>query len=240
MIEITTWFAIGALGMLVGTAVFVQRGLAAGGDSLRYYATLAAISLIAAIAYAVMAMGFGSIPVDERVVFAPRYVDWILTTPLLLAFLGWLAGIDRDMMLKVVGVNTVVMIAGFVAALLPGTERFVLFAAGGVAYVVLAYLVLGPMTARAAERDDATVSLFTSLRNLTIILWSVYPVIWLLGPPGLAVVTPTVDVMLITYLDLLTKVGFGLIALNASAVIEAEYESADIETDADTGTERPA
>ncbi|THE63866.1 sensory rhodopsin-2 [Salinadaptatus halalkaliphilus] len=236
MIEITTWFTIGAVGMLVGTAAFLRRWLSAGDDDRRYYATLSAISLIAAVAYALMALEVGWITVDERVVFAPRYVDWILTTPLLLAFLGWLAGVERETLLQVVGVNTVVMVAGFVAAILSGVERYALFAVGGIAYVVLVYLVLGPMTARAAERDDGTESLFNSLRNLTIILWSVYPIIWLLGPPGLALLTPGVDVMLITYLDLLTKVGFGLIALNASTVIEAEYETAGI----DAGAKQPA
>ncbi|SFC17665.1 sensory rhodopsin [Halobiforma haloterrestris] len=236
MIDLPVWFAIGALGMFVGTVAFVWGGLSASEGYVRYYATLAAISLIATVAYAVMALEIGWYTVDGREVFIPRYIDWILTTPLLLAFLGLLADADRDTLLKVVGVNTVVMVAGFAGAVLSGTERFALFAVGGLAYVGLVYLVVGPMTAQAAGQDDGIESLFTSLRNLTIILWSVYPVIWLLSPAGFALLTPGVDVMLITYLDLLTKVGFGLIALNASTVIEAEYETTGIEA----GAEQPA
>ncbi|SDR31923.1 bacteriorhodopsin [Natronobacterium texcoconense] len=236
MIDVTTWFAVGALGMLAGTIAFVWRGLSADGDYLQYYATLAAISLIATVAYAVMAMGEGWLEVDDRVVFIPRYVDWILTTPLLLAFLGMLAGVDRDTLYKIVAVNTVVMVAGFAGAALSASWRFGLFVLGGIAYLVMVYMVLGTMTERARERGSGTQSLFVSLRNLTIVLWSIYPVIWLLGPPGLAVLTPGVDVMLITYLDLLTKVGFGLIALNASAVIETEYQTTGLEA----GAEQPA
>ncbi|AFZ72995.1 bacteriorhodopsin [Natronobacterium gregoryi] len=236
MIGVTTWFALGTLGMLAGTIAFVWRGLSADSDYLQYYAILAAISLIATIAYAVMAMGEGWLEVDDRVVFIPRYVDWILTTPLLLAFLGMLADVDRDFLYKVVAVNTVVMVSGFVAAAISPSWRFGLFGLGGIAYVVLVYMVLGTMTERARERDSGTQSLFTSLRNLTLVLWTIYPVVWLLGPAGYALLTPTVDIMLIAYLDLLTKVGFGLIAINASAVIETEYETTRLEG----GTEQPS
>ena len=232
MIEPTSVFWLGALGMAAGTVAFVWGGLTAGDAYRRYYAILTTISAIAAVAYATMALGIGWIPVGDEIVFAPRYVDWILTTPLLLLFLGLLAGSDRGELGLVIGINTVVMVLGFAAALREGLLGYGLFALGGLAYIGLLYLLLGPMSARANERDPGTASLFTSLRNLTVILWSVYPVIWLLGPPGLGLLTPLVDVALVTYLDLLTKVGFGLIALNASAVIEAERgESIAAETD---------
>ena len=222
MIEPTILFWAGALGMAAGTAAFVWGGATAAAADRRYYAILATISLIAAVAYATMALEIGWITVGDDVVFAPRYVDWILTTPLLLLFLGLLAGSDRRELGLVVGVNTVVMVLGFAAALVEGTAGYVLFAVAGLAYLGLLYLLLGPMSARAAAQGTGVASLFTSLRNLTVVLWSVYPVIWLLGPPGLGLLSLTVDVMLIAYLDLLTKVGFGLIALNASAVLESE------------------
>jgi sensory rhodopsin len=61
------------------------------------------------------------------------------------------------------------------------------------------------------------------LRNLTAVLWSIYPLIWILGPPGLNLLIPTIDIALITYLDLVTEVGFGLIALDASATLRSEF-----------------
>ncbi|WP_049927899.1 bacteriorhodopsin [Halopiger goleimassiliensis] len=222
MIDPTSVFWLGALGMAAGTLAFVWGGVTGDDAYRKYYGLLAATSSIATVAYATMALGIGWIPVGDELVFAPRYVDWILTTPLLLLFLGLLAGSDRRELGLVVGINTAVMGLGFAAALLEGAVGYGLFALGGIAYVGLLYVLLGPMSVRAGDRRPGTTSLFTSLRNLTVILWSVYPAIWLLGPPGLGLLTPVVDVALITYLDLLTKVGFGLIALNASAVIEAE------------------
>jgi len=222
MIGPTTTFWLGALGMLVGTIAFAWGGISAREEYRQYYGLLVAISLIAAIAYATMALEIGWVPVGEETVFVPRYIDWILTTPLLLWFLALLAGSDTHELGQVVGINTVVMVFGFGAALVGGALGYVLFAIAAIAYVGLVYLLLGPMTARASKQGTGISSLFTSLRNLTVVLWSVYPIIWLFGPPGVGLISVGVDIMLITYLDLLTKVGFGFIALNASSVIEAE------------------
>ncbi len=223
MVELTSLFWLGALGMAVGTLLFSWGGKNASRSERRYYVTLVGISGIAAIAYAIMALGIGWISVADRTVFLPRYVDWVLTTPLIVLFLGMLAGIDRRQFGIALGLNTLVMVTGFVAATLPGTERFALFGVGSLAFVGLAYYLLGPMTDAAETRSPGIRSLYVRLRNLTIILWLIYPFIWVLGPPGFALLSPTVDVALITYLDLVTKVGFGLIALDASSTIQSEF-----------------
>ena len=223
MIDITMVFWVGAIGMLVGTVAFAWAGRDAAAGERRYYLTLIGISGIATVAYVLMALGVGWTSVGERTVFIPRYVDWILTTPLIVLFLGLLAGIDRRGFAISIGVNTVVMVAGMVAALLTGTARFALFALGALAFVALVYYLFGPMTARARTQPDGIEKLYVRLRNLTAVLWSIYPLIWILGPPGLDLLTATIGTTLVVYLDLVTKVGFGLIALDASATLHAEF-----------------
>lgn len=220
--EVTTWFAVGAAGMTVGTILFVSGAVSGGRESLKYYVILASISGIAAVAYGLMSFEIGWYAAGDRTVFLPRYIDWLLTTPLLLLYLSMLVDASRSMIGKLVGINTVMIVAGFAAALLTGIERFALFALGGIAFVGLVYLLVGPLTRQA--QGHGSDSLFQSLRNLTAILWAIYPVIWLLGPSGLDVLTLLVDGMLVTYLDLITKVGFGLIALNASGLLSAERD----------------
>jgi sensory rhodopsin len=223
VIELTTLFSVGAVGMLVGTLLFAWAGVNASRAEGRYYLTLVGIGGIAAVAYGLMALGIGWYTVGERTVFIPRYVDWILTTPLIVLFLGLLAGIDRRTFAAAIGLNTLVMVAGFVAATLPGIERFALFGVGSVAFVGLVYYLFGPMTRRAGTKSEGIEKLYLRLRNLTAVLWSIYPLIWVLGPPGLNLLTTTIDIALITYLDLVTKVGFGLIALDASATLRSEF-----------------
>ena len=223
MIDVTALFWVGAVGMFVGTAAFAWAGRGAAAGERRYYLTLIGISGIATVAYVLMALGIGWSSVGERTVFVPRYVDWILTTPLIVFFLGLLAGIDRRAFAVSIGLNTVVMIAGLVAALLPGTERFALFGLGALAFVGLVYYLFGPMTASARAQPDGIEKLYVRLRNLTAVLWSIYPLIWILGPSGLDLLTVTVGTALVMYLDLVTKVGFGLIALDASATLHSEF-----------------
>lgn len=233
MVALTSLFWLGAIGMAAGTVAFAWAGRSATESERRYYLTLVGISGIATIAYALMANGIGWLSVADRSVFIPRYVDWILTTPLIVLFLGMLAGLDRRDFLVVLGLNTVVMVAGFVGATLPGFERFALFGLGGLAYIGLVYYLVGPTTEQAAERSAGVRSLYVRLRNLTIILWTIYPFIWMLGPPGFGLLTTKVDIALIIYLDLVTKVGFGLIALDASATMESELGESLADTDAE-------
>jgi sensory rhodopsin len=225
VIEITTLFLLGAIGMLAGTIAFAWGGRNAASGERRYYLTLISISGIAAVAYAIMALGIGWLTVGERTVFIPRYIDWILTTPLIVLFLGLLAGIDRRGYVISITLNTVVMVTGFVAATMTGVSRFALFGVGGLTFVGLVYYLFGPMTRRASARADGIERLYVRLRNLTAVLWSVYPLIWILAPSGLNLLTMTIDVALITYLDLVTKVGFGLIALDAGATLHAEFDT---------------
>ncbi len=233
MIDVTTLFWVGAVGMFVGTAAFMWSGRSASRNERRYYLTLIGISGIAAIAYAAMALGFGWLEVGDRTVFVPRYIDWILTTPLIVLFLGFLAGLSRREFAVVIGLNTVVMVLGFVAATLPGTERFALFGAATFVFVGLIYYLMGPATERASAQPDGIEKLYVRLRNLTVALWSVYPVIWVLGPPGLDLLTMSIDIALITYLDLVTKVGFGLIAIDASSSLRSELGESSMQAESE-------
>lgn len=235
MVGLTELFWIGTLGMVAGTIAFTWGARNASADERRYYLTLIGISGIAAVAYAVMALGIGWLSVDGRTIFAPRYIDWMLTTPLIVLFIGMLAGLSRRQFAVLLTLNTVVMVVGFAAALISGLERFALFGVGMAAFLGFVAYLMGPVTATAAGRSDGIVSLYVRLRNLTIILWSVYPVIWLLGAPGTAILTLTVEVSLIAYLDLVTKVGFGLIALDASATMQSEFGESLADTDPEIG-----
>lgn len=70
-------------------------------------------------------------------------------------------------------------------------------------------LLYGPMTVAGRTTGDA--ALVGKLRDVIGVLWLIYPVVWLAGPPGTGVMTALV----IVSLDLVTKVGFGVIVLNA-------------------------
>ena len=45
---------------------------------------------------------------------------------------------------------------------------------------------------------------------LVIIGWSVFPVVWVLAPTGLAIIPVFIESILYAVLDLITKIGFGI------------------------------
>jgi bacteriorhodopsin len=57
---------------------------------------------------------------------------------------------------------------------------------------------------------------------LAIVLWSLYPVVWLLGTEGFNAVGSTLEVFLFLTLDFFAKIGFGFLLLtNRQALGEA-------------------
>ncbi len=220
LIEPSLWFGFTAVVMALGMGVFILALLGASAEERRYHLLLVAISGIAATAYAAMSLQIGWLPVGERLVFLPRYIDWLLTTPLLLAVLALLAKSDTGTTGILLGSNTAMILLGLGASVLDGPLRYGLFAAGFVAFLPIVYLLMGTLTRQAAATDSE--KLFLALRNLTLVLWVVYPFVWIVGPAGLAVLTPTVDVLIISYLDVISKVGFGLIALSNAELLTSD------------------
>jgi len=222
----TLWYWIGAAGMAVGAAPPLRR-LVVDPSRRRHYAVLALVPAIAALAYAAMALGVGRVATPSGSLLLPRYVDWLLTTPLLVLYLGMLADPGRSVYAALVGVDVVIIGAGIVAGALPNSTGWIAFAVGSLGYLGLLYLLLSVLPERARLSSDRVYADFTKLRNLTVVLWTLYPVVWLLSPLGVGLLQTSTEALVVTYLDLISKVGFVVIALNGQLSVAP--------TDADDG-----
>jgi sensory rhodopsin len=218
---IETWFAIGLIGMALGTLPPLKRWVETRRDT-RIYATLAGVTGIAAVAYALMYLGVGAVTVGDRTVFVVRYVDWLLTTPLMVLYLAYLAGASRRIYAALLATDLVVIGAGTAATLVTGPERFALFALGSLGYVGLVALLLVTLPRKATFADERDHRSFLKLRNLTVVLWTLYPVVWLLGPAGLGLVLPTTMSLVVVYLDVISKGVFVFVAVRERSIQFAE------------------
>ena len=214
MVASGLWYGLGALGMAVGTGYALWGYRADGGDHPRYYAVLGAITGIATVAYVAMGLGLGQLQVDGAVFYLPRYVDWLLTTPLLVLYLAMLARPRRRVYGILVGLEVVVIASGVGAAFAPTPLNWAAYLAGLLAFGAILYYLISVLPAQAALDAHRPSAVFTKLRNLTVVLWSIYPIVWLLGPFGLGLLLVETEAMVVTYLDLLAKVGFVVIAVN--------------------------
>jgi sensory rhodopsin len=228
---IQTWFLIGLVGMALGTLLPLKRWVETRRDA-RVYATLAGVTGIAAVAYALLYLGVGVLTVGDRPVFLVRYADWLLTTPLMLLYLAHVAGASRRVSLALVGADLLVIGAGTAGTLLVGPERFALVAVEAVAFLALIGLLLVVLPRDAefdAERDRRS---FLKLRNLTVVLWTLYPVVWLVGPAGLGLLFPATMALVLVYLDLICKGVFVFVAVRergarTGAAVETRSTPAD-------------
>ena len=220
MVEITatTWLWLGFAGMALGTVPPVWQLLVdRSGDRRSNYLTLAGITGVAALAYAGMAVGVGTVTVDGRPLYTLRYADWLVTTLLLVGYLWLLTDAGRAMLARLLALDAAVILLGTASVVLPDPVRFVAFGLGGLAFAGLARELLVVLPRRAAFAGPAAAATFEKLRNLTVVLWTLYPVVWLLGPAGLGVLFPANEVAVLVYLDVVAKGGFVVMAVNGLA-----------------------
>jgi len=212
ILPVELWAAVGAIALAAGTVPSVYFAFT-DPDNKRYYGILAAITAIAAVSYTLSSQGIGTISVGGASFYIPRYVDWLLTTPLLILYMALLCKPGKRLYGLLIGLDVALILLGVAAILADGVLSLVLFGAGTVAYLGLAYLLVVELPAKAAFETDRVAIVFTKLRNVTVVLWTMYPVVWLLAPVGFGFLLPNTEMMVIVYLDIITKVGFAIFAL---------------------------
>jgi bacteriorhodopsin len=159
-----------------------------------YHVTSTLVPIISALAYFAMASGQASAFNCETVrdshkhvpdtfhdvcrqVYWARYVNWALTTPLVLLNLCLLAGIDGAHTLMALLANLIMILSGLFAAF--GAERTAQ-KWGWFTIACLSYLFviwhIGLHGTRMVKAKGARVSrLFATLASYTLILWTIYP-----------------------------------------------------------------
>lgn len=225
---VTLWFWVGLAGMTAGTLLGASR-FVVDPETRDLTAVLIGTTGIAAVAYLLMALGFGDVTVAGTEIEIVRYADWLLTTPLMLLYLGLLARADRWILAALIGVDVIVILGGVGATVTGGVAGYALFGVGTLAYLVLAGLLARTLPRRASFDNLRIEGSFTTLRNLTVVVWSLYPVVWLLSTTGVGLLLPNTEALVLTYLDIVSKVGFVAIAVRAIAVVEDSGAETEIQ-----------
>ncbi|KAF7884985.1 hypothetical protein EAF00_010803 [Botryotinia globosa] len=192
-----------------------------------FHVLTAFITLFATLSYYAMAIGDGNalthIVLREvhkhtpdtvehvyRQVFWARYVDWSVTTPLLLLDLSFLAGLNGANILVTIVADLVMVLTGLFAAYHnDGAAKWGWYAMGCVGFLVIIYQLVIPGRRAVSSKDAKTSKLFAAIAGYTLIIWTLYPIVWGIGDGSR---TWSVDAEIIAYavLDVLAKPVFGL------------------------------
>ncbi|KPI38877.1 uncharacterized protein AB675_5839 [Cyphellophora attinorum] len=218
------YFAVCAI---MGVAALAFMGLSFKkhrSQRIFHYIT-AAICMVACIAYFAMGsnLGWTAIQVEfprsdpkvsglMRQIFYVRYIDWFVTTPLLLADLLLTCGLPGPTILYVILVNEIMVVTGLVGALVKSTYKWGFFTFGTVAFLFVAYSVVieGRTYAKALGADIHKTYILCGV--WTIALWFLYPIAWGLSEGG-NVISSDGEAVFYGVLDILAKPGFGALLI---------------------------
>jgi bacteriorhodopsin len=223
------WLWIGTALMALGTLAFIGMGW--NEDDVKkqeYYIITIFIPAIAAASYFSMAMGFGltelTVPWQDAAldIYWARYADWLFTTPLLLLDLALIAGANRNTIATLIGLDIGMIITGLVGALVTSslTMRIVWWGISCGFFVALLFILVSRLSTQAAKQSGDVASLFSTLRNVIILLWTAYPIVWIVGTEGLGLIGLYPETAAFMVLDVTAKVGFGFILLRSRNVLE--------------------
>jgi sensory rhodopsin len=224
------FFMLGFVAMAAGTLYFVlERGDLK--PEHRIAATYAAIiTFIAAIMYFIMTdiVGFfDQVPtsadgIAETMPF--RYIDWLLTTPLLLIEFGLIVAIagaaSKGFVTRIVIADIIMIVTGYLGEI--GTEgelsTWVYFIISSLAWLYIVYAIF---QIKLDGMPDYAARAVKIMRRFVMLGWAIYPIgtateefMKLSG----ADVGTAVAIAAIVYViaDVLNKVGFGMVAVSAA------------------------
>lgn len=214
--------------MVVASAGFTVLSWGVPVQKRLYHVITTLITIIAALSYFAMATGHGvsvhaihirhqldHVPDTHetvlRQVFWARYVDWSLTTPLLLLDLSLLAGLNGAHILMAIVADVVMILTGLFAAFgSEGTpQKWGWYAMSCFAYLVVVWHLVVNGRAQAQARNQKVSSFFTSIAGFTLIVWTAYPIVWGIAD-GSRNVSVDGEIMAYAVLDVLAKPIFGI------------------------------
>ncbi len=145
-----------------------------------------------------------------REVLWARYADWSLTTPLLLLDLAFLAGCNGADILVIVVADLVMVMNGLFAAMARNSEMEIwgYYAIAWMGYLVLVWKLYIGGRKNAAARSPQTAKFFSALAGFTLVLWTLYPIVWAFGD-GTRKLSVDQEILAYAILDVLAKPIFG-------------------------------
>ena len=208
-------FFIGTMAMMAAS-VFFFLSLDAGGGKWRTSMLVSGlITFIAAVHYYYMR----DANVSGADVTFFRYVDWILTVPLMCVEFYLIlakAGATKKLMWQLIGLSTVMLVAGYIGE--TGDSPVLYGTISGIAYfVMVGMLWLGSPKALAEKAGGSVLEAYNALCWFILVGWSIYPIGYMIGTDGwydfVDVIPLDMDVVY-NIGDAINKIGFGLVIYN--------------------------
>jgi bacteriorhodopsin len=185
------------------------------------------IPIWSGLAYMAMALEQGKVEAAGQIAHYARYLDWIVTTPLLLLALSWTAmqfmhKKDWTLVGTLMGTQVIVVVTGLIADLSERPAvRYLWYFCGVAAFLVVLWGIWSPLRAKTRPQGQGLSDLYDKLVIYFTVLWIGYPLVWIIGPSGIGLINQTFDTLLFCILPFFSKVGFSFLDLHGLRSLQA-------------------
>lgn len=207
------FLAVTFLGMGISTILFVLMMLKAAPEKRKFYLVTAYCCGIATFAYYAMLSGQGwLISPSCRQLFYVRYIDWFVTTPLILVDLALIVGADWTFLSAMIGADLMMVFGGYMAAISSGHIKWLWFSFALLIFGPIAYTIIVTFRSLVQRSHPAVSVLYNKMSWIVFVTWCCYPVVFIFSE-GTGDWNPNFEVMVYGVLDLMSKAVFGFVLL---------------------------
>ncbi|BBM85311.1 bacteriorhodopsin [Candidatus Uabimicrobium amorphum] len=157
-----------------------------------------------------------------------RYIDWIITTPLMLIKFPAMLGIRqgaKSLIYKLVAFDVAMILLGYIGEVTTGTLQWAMFGSSCLCWLAIVGVLLTTVKSEASSSSPEIQSGINSLIAFVTIGWAIYPI-------GFAVryisdSPVALDGVQLVYNigDAINKIGFGLVAYSAALAVTHAKQS---------------
>jgi len=147
-----------------------------------------------------------------REIFYVRYIDWVITTPLLLMDVLLTAGLPWPTILYTILIDEIMIVTGLVGALVASSYKWGYFVFAMVALFFIFYNVVVVGRSYSNHIGPAVGKVYLMCGAWTMFLWFIYPIAWGLCEGG-NVISADGEAVFYGVLDVLAKPVFGALLI---------------------------
>lgn len=189
-------FGLGAFAMFI-------RALAVKPKYRLYHYIDFIICAVTSICY-ISSIAFGKLCVGHRPFYLARYIEWMLTTPLLLTMLCSMSGLTKPNIFVLVALDEIMIVTGLLGqvAKVPYWV-WIFYFIGSLAYLPLVFFLFEDFRIENLHNHNLV---YKNVRYWLAFGWTMYPVIWALAQTN--TIAMSTENTLYVVSDMFNKMGF--------------------------------
>lgn len=156
-----------------------------------------------------------------------RYIDWLITTPMLLLIIPLLLGVKKELtgvMTGLIVADIIMIVSGYVGELQINKEDPNLALAWGgfiiamFAFIYILFVLYSTLSSYSAKQSKEIQNALNRLRLFVLLGWLIYPLGYFVTLLGASDDLKIMREIIYCIADVVTKIGFGMVAVHAAKV----------------------